>query len=185
MSNIIFETRRLAVRGFAPEDAEDLYEIFGDPEVMKNCEPPYSLDKTREFLASFCIGRKGAVAAALKPGGKVIGYLLFKPLGERDGADVYELGWIFHRSFWRQGYAFEACSSLVDYAFESQNAHKLFAEAIDPVKSVGLMEKLGFVREGIQRSHTGDNFGGWADLYLYGMLRKDWEHHKATVRKEL
>lgn len=184
MNNMIFETKRLILRNFTPEDLNDLQEIFGDPEVMRNCEPALPLEKTREFLTSFCIGRKSAVAAVLKTTGKLIGYILFKPFGEKDDEDVYELGWIFNKEYWRQGYAYEACSRLVDYAFENRNAHKLFAEAIDPVKSVGLMEKLGFVREGVQRSHTGDNFGGWADLYLYGMLREDWEHHKADDRKE-
>lgn len=174
------ETPRLVIRTFTPEDLADLQEIFGDPETMKNCEPAYTLDQTKEFLHSFCIGRKAAAAAVLKETGKMIGYILFKPLGEDENEDVYELGWIFNRAYWRQGYAFEACSAVVDYAFRERNAHKLMAETIDPVKSVGLMEKLGFVREGVQHSHTGDNSGGWADLYLYGMLREDWDQLQKT-----
>lgn len=58
------------------------------------------------------------------------------------------------------------------------------AGATGPVKPVGRMEKLGMVREGVPRGHTGDNPGGWADLYLYGMLRQDWEHVTLTERKE-
>lgn len=168
------ETKRLILREFTPEDAGDLQEIFGDRETMRNCEPPYALDKTRAFLQDFCVNRRAALAAALKEGGKVIGYLLCKPLEEDPREDVYEIGWIFNRGYWRQGYAYEASAALAEYLFTQRKAHKLMAEAIDPVKSVGLMEKLGMVREGVQRSHTGDNLGGWADLYLYGMLREDW-----------
>ncbi len=61
----------------------------------------------------------------------------------------------------------------MDYAFQELHAHKVMAEAIDGVKSVALMEKLGMKREGVQRSHTGDNRGGWADFYLYGLLAEE------------
>ena len=53
-------------------------------------------------------------------------------------------------------------------------AHKILAETIDPVKSVGLMKKLGMQQEGVQRSQTKNRQGEWTDLYLYGLLREDW-----------
>ncbi|MBD5148990.1 MAG: GNAT family N-acetyltransferase [Oscillibacter sp.] len=167
------ETERLIVRDFTFEDAPALHEIFGDEETMANCEPAYDFAKTQKFLEEFCIGRKGTVAAVLRDTGKVIGYILFKSLGEDPAEDVYEIGWIFNKAYWRQGYAYESCSKVLDYAFDERHAHKVMAEAIDGVKSVSLMKKLGMKPEGVQRSHTGDNRGGWADLYLYGMLRAD------------
>ena len=169
------ETPRMMIRDFTPEDAADLHEIFGDAETMANCESAYDFEKTQKFLQEFCIGRKGAVAAVRKESGKVIGYILFKSLGEDPAEDVYEIGWIFNKAYWRQGYAYESCSRVIDYAFSRLNAHKIMAEAIDGVKSVSLMKKLGMKLEGVQRSHTGDNRGGWADLYLCGLLREDWE----------
>lgn len=99
-----------------------------------------------------------------------MGYILFKEMEP----GVYEMGWILHGKFWRQGYAFESCSAVMDHAFRDLKAHKIMAEAIDAVKSVGLMEKLGMTREGAQRSHTRDNEGNWADLYLYDLLEEDW-----------
>ena len=57
------ETPRLLVRDFTLEDAADLHEIFGDAETMRNCEPAYDFEKTKAFLVSFCIGRRGALAA--------------------------------------------------------------------------------------------------------------------------
>ena len=165
------ETPRTIIRNFTSEDAADLHEIFGDDETMKNCEPAYDFDKTKEFLTSFCIGRKGAVAAVHKESGKVIGYILFNEFDE----GVFEMGWIYNRSFWRQGYAYESCKAVMNYAFTELKAHKIFAEAIDTVKSVSLMQKLGMQLEGIQRSQTKDNRGNWADLYFYGLLKEDWQ----------
>ena len=162
------ETPRMIIRDFTPEDAADLHEIFGDDETMENCEPAYDFEKTKEFLTSFCIGRKGAVAAVHEESKKVIGYILFNEADE----GVYEMGWIYNRSFWRQGYAYESCKAVIDYAFGELKAHKVFAEAIDTVKSVSLMQKLGMQLEGIQRSQTKDNRGNWADLYFYGLLQQ-------------
>ena len=165
------ETERLLIRDFTPEDVNDLHEILGDVETMRYSEPAYDLEKTRKFLNEFCIKKQGAVAAALKDSGKVIGYILFHPW---DG-DTYEIGWFFNREYWRQGYAYEACSALMDYCFRELHLHKIVAETIDAQKSVPLMEKLGMQREEIQRSRVKDNDGNWADLYLYGKLHSDTE----------
>lgn len=166
---MFIETERLIIRDFKSDDANDLHEILGDEETMKNCEPAYSLEKTQKFLEEFCIAKKSAFAAALKDSNKVIGYILFNSWGN----DIYEMGWIFNKNYWRNGYAYEACSELMAYGFREMNIHKIVAEAIDAEKSVRLMEKLGMKREGVQRSQTKDGFGNWADLYLYGKLRSD------------
>ena len=174
---MLIETGRLIVREFSPDDGNDLHEILGDAETMKYCEPAYCFDQTQKFLEEFCIGRKGALAVVLKDSKKVIGYILFKPW---DGS-VYEIGWIFHKNYWRQGYAYEACSALIDCGFQEWNIHKVVAETIDGQKSVWLMEKLGMKREGVQRSQTKDSDGNWADLYLYGLLREDNRSPAAEV----
>ena len=119
-----FETERMMVRSFQEGDLPDLQEILGDAQTMVYMEPPYTLEQTARFLQDFCIGRKGALAAEDKASGRVIGYLLCNEIQD----DIYEIGWIFNRRIWRQGYAYEACCSLVDYAFFSLHAHKLLAE---------------------------------------------------------
>ena len=158
---MLIETARMIIRDFQQDDVNDLHEILGDDETMKYCEPAYNLNTTQEFLKAFCISKKGAVAAVLKNDNKLIGYILFKTLEE----SVYEIGWIFNKKYWRQGYAYEACSELMAYGFREMNIHKIVAETTDAQKSVRLMEKLGMKREGIQRSHTKDSFGNWTDFY--------------------
>lgn len=83
------------------------------------------------------------------------------------------MGWFFNRAFWGQGFAYESCKAVIDNAFDTMNAHKVFAETIDGMKSVNLMKKLGMKLEGVQRSQTKDNFGNWADVYFYGLLSED------------
>ena len=162
-------TRRLIIRDFLAEDASDLQEILGDGETMAHCEPPYTPARTEAFLRDFCMGRHGAVAAVHRAEGRVIGYILFHETEE----DVYEIGWFFNRRYWRQGYAYEACRAVLDEAFGPMQAHRVFAETTDGVKSVGLMRKLGLRPEGLQRSHTREPDGRWADMHLYGLVAED------------
>lgn len=163
------ETQRLLIRDFTMDDAKDLHDILGDATVMKNCEPAYSFEKTSAFLFDFCIGKRNAVAVVHKDSGKMIGYILFHVFNE----SVYEIGWIFNKQYWHQGYAYESCKAVIDYAFDELDAHKIFAESIDSVKSVGLMKKLGMQLEGVQRSHTKNNDGDWVDIYFYGLLKRN------------
>lgn len=94
---------------------------------------------------------------------KVIGYILFSQIQPGE----YELGWFFNRQIWRQGYAFEACHAVIEYAFDTLGAKKVFSETIDGVKSVALMEKLGMEREEIQP----DPEHGW-QWYVYAIHRE-------------
>lgn len=165
------ETKRMIVRDFMLGDSSDLHEILGDGETMKDCEPPYSMEKTRKFLKEFCIDRQGGVAAVLKEPPKVIGYILFAP----QETGVYEMGWFFNRHYWRKGYAYEACHAVMEHAFSGLHAHKIFAETIDGIKSACLMKKLGMKQEGIQRQQVKDSGGNWADLCFYGIFRTEWE----------
>lgn len=165
------ETPRLAIREFRLADRDELWAILGDSKAMEYLEPPFTLERTEEFLREFCIARQGALAAEEKATGKVIGYLLFNAVEE----NVRELGWVFHPTRWRQGYAYEACTALFDYAFTKLAVHKIFAETIDPVRAVGLLEKLGMKREGVQQGQVKDAEGRWADVYLYGLLREEYK----------
>ena len=147
------ETGRIIIRDFTMNDIQDMQDILGDAEAMKNCEPAYTIEQTADFVQKFCIEKRGAVAAIHKDTGKVIGYILFNEFDE----SVYEMGWFFNRAFWGQGFAYESCKAVIDNAFDTMNAHKVFAETIDGMKSVNLMKKLGMKLEGVQRSQTKDN----------------------------
>lgn len=94
----------------------------------------------------------------------MIGYILFSEIQPGE----YELGWFFNRHFWRQGYAYEACRAVMDYAFCAMGVQGIFAETIDGVKAVGLMQKLGMQLEKVQRDYEHDR-----DWYIYGIKRCD------------
>lgn len=100
---------------------------------------------------------------------KLIGYVLFNAIED----EVYEMGWVFNKKFWRQGYAYEACKCILEYGFNNMKAHKIFAETTDAIKSAGLIKKLGMSLEGVQKSHTKNLEGQWENLYLFGMVESN------------
>ena len=75
---------------------------------------------------------------------------------------------------WGRGYAFEAASALLPFAFNELKLHRLFADC-DPRNeaSCRLVQKLGFKLEGIHR----ENYwlkGEWCNTAIYAMLDSDW-----------
>ena len=161
-------TPRLIIRDYSPADLQDLHEIFSDPEVMAYCEPAYTAEQTRDILDIF-IRRSIAYAVVLKATGKVIGHALFAQLPPPDAPGTYEIGWIYNRSFWGQGYAFEASKALMDHGFHNLPLNKITAETIDPIRSVGLMKKLGMHHEATLPAHTQDLQGNWTDVQRYAI----------------
>ena len=92
--------------------------------------------------------------------------------------DARELGFLFHRRYWGQGYAREACEALVRRAFR-EGAHRIYAEC-DPQNAASwqLLERLGVRREAHLRGNLffwRDENGAplWKDTYVYGKLRTD------------
>ena len=166
------QTERLIIRDYSPSDWQDLHEIFSDPTVMKECEPAYTEEQTREALAYF-IEKDIAYAVTLANSGKVIGHALFAQLPPPDEKGIYEIGWIYNRAHWGRGYAYEASNALIGYGFQELNLHKITAETIDPVKSVGLMKKLGMSHEGTFRAHMKNLDGNWSDLYWYAICNPE------------
>ena len=54
------------------------------------------------------------------------------------------------------------------------NLHRIVAETDDPLKSLGLMKKLGMRVEGVFRKHSKQP-DGWRDLYWCGILKEEYE----------
>lgn len=170
-NDLILETGRLILRRYRESDLQDLFEYLSDPEVVR-FEPykPKTLEETREDLA-WRISTDEMAAVELKSGGKLIGNVY---LGWRDFNSL-EIGYVFNRRYWGQGFASESCRALIGLAF-GRGVHRVFAEC-DPQNepSWRLLEALGFAREGHlkQNIYFWKDEGGrpmWKDTYVYGLL---------------
>ena len=171
---MVAQTNRLILRRYCLSDLQDLYEYLSDPEVVKY-EPykPMTMGEVRENLA-WRISTEEMIAVERKADGKMIGNIY---LGNRD-FDALELGYVFHRNAWGQGYAKESCEALISRAF-ARGVHRIYAEC-DPENAASwrLLEALGFVREAHLKQNVyfwKDEKGQpiWKDTFVYARLNEN------------
>ncbi len=166
----MMETERLNLRRYAKDDLLDLFEYLSDPEVVR-FEPyrPMTLDEVRQELDRR-IASNEMVAVELKSNGKLIGNVY---LGIREN-NALEIGFVFNKDYWNQGYAKESCEALIQEAF-SGGIIRIYAEC-DPENqsSWRLLEKLGFTRTAHLEKNVffwEDDQGQpiWKDTYIYAL----------------
>ena len=168
------ETDRLVLRRYKKEDLQDLFEYLSDKKVVEY-EPyrPMTLDQTKENL-EWRIKTDEMIAVELKKSRKMIGNVY---IGKRDFAAM-EIGYVFNRDYWGQGYAAESCRAIIGRAF-ANGVHRIYAEC-DPhnERSWRLLEALGFLREAHLRKNVyfwkdANNQPIWKDTYVYAKLNAD------------
>lgn len=168
-------TPRLVLRPFTEEDGPGLYAYLSDPETVR-FEPyePFTFPQAQEEARRR--SKDPHFWAVCDKSGHLLGNLYFAP-GE---FDTWELGYVFHRAYWGQGYATEAAQALLDHAFRAGRARRITASC-DPenVRSWQLLERLGLRREGHLKKNVfffRDEAGAplWKDSYEYGILKEEW-----------
>ncbi|WP_291634364.1 GNAT family protein, partial [Clostridium sp.] len=74
-----------------------------------------------------------------------------------------------------RGYAKEALRLTIDFGFEELNLHRIELTVLEYNEpAIKLYERLGFKREGVYREFIHRD-GKRYDMYLYGMLRPEWD----------
>ena len=85
-----------------------------------------------------------------------------------------EIGFTLAPAYQKRGYAAEAVRGMLDHLFRGRGLHKVSAEAdARNIASARLLERVGFVREGLLRSQTWIK-GEWTDDLIYGLLADEW-----------
>jgi len=87
----------------------------------------------------------------------------------------------FHEAAWGKGYATEAVLAMLQWAYESLDLNRVEAE-LDTRNgaSARVLEKLGFVREGLRREDC-IVLGEVSDSWIYGLLKRDWQPNPGTA----
>lgn len=116
----VFETERLFLREFTENDVENLQKIFSDPITMKYYTRTFSMEETKSWLKQVLDNYKqysaGLWACHLKASGEFVGQCGLHFQKNIDGRDEVEVGYLFVREFWHQGYATEAAKGTMSYA---------------------------------------------------------------------
>lgn len=166
------ETERLLLREFRPTDAPGIFELNGDPEVIKYTgDAPFAdLPAAEEFLrgyAPYASEGFGRWAVLNKTDNTFFGFcgLRYLESGEVD------LGYRFMKKYWGQGYATESTRACLDFAFNKKQLPEVIARVSpDNTASIHVLEKLGM------HYYKKDYCGGIPDSFYYKIIRENWNN---------
>lgn len=155
----ILETERCRLREMTLQDLERLYEIYQDAAMTRYMENLYE-DKAEErtytehyikYIYEFY--GYGIWIIEEKESGIIIGRAGIEPKEDRK-----ELGYMIALPWQRQGYAYEVCAAILEYAWKEIGCNRIYSSVRpDNTASVRLLEKLGFHKvrgadaEGLQK----------------------------------
>jgi ribosomal-protein-alanine N-acetyltransferase len=165
-------TSRLFLRPLSQADAPAMFAIMADPDTMRFWDWPAFTDPdtveeiVAAQLADMEAGNALYWAVCLQKDGPAIGCCDLSEI-DRHHARA-EVGFLFGRESWGQGYATEAMTAIADYAFDALGLQRLWARFhAGNDKSRALLERLGFAYEGTLRGHVLRE-GVRRDCILYG-----------------
>lgn len=144
------KTQRLLLRRWRIRDQHDLYEYAQLNNVGSRAgwAPHLSLAQSRRTIKTI-LRSKGTYAIVLRDTGKVIGSigLHSTSLSNTNPAiAALELGYVINPAYWGNGYATEAATALIRYAFDTLNLDAIWCGYfIDNDQSRRVCEKCGFV----------------------------------------
>ena len=172
LSKPVIETERLRLRPMRASDVPSLREWMADRSIYTywgkgpsrtDRDPALMLEKPERPTKSFRLGIEE------RESGKVVGDLwVHLIVNDRMASVAIRLA----PSRQGLGYGTEALSAMTRFCFECTELQRLCAEVdVRNVASWRMLEKCGFVREGLIRQ--GKMVNTWCDYYIYGMLKAD------------
>jgi ribosomal-protein-alanine N-acetyltransferase len=158
-------------------DSQSLFKIWSDPEVTKFLNIDRFTDENQakdmiKLLDEFSLDNKAIRFSIIEmKSNEIIGSCGFNSLDFEN--EKAEIGYDIARAFWGRGYASEAISALLDYAFSTLKLNRIEAK-VEPenVNSVKVLQKLNFMFEGTLRRYERVN-GKFIDLNMYSKLISD------------
>ena len=144
----MIKTKRIYLRKFTMDEADLLFQLDGDADVMKyiTLGIPRTMDEVIEksmprILKSYQ-GKKdfGIFAAYLINSEKYIGWFQFEK--DKEFEDSIEIGWRLKKQYWGNGYATEVAIVLCELGINMGKT--IVARAmIENLASIRVMEKAG------------------------------------------
>ena len=174
----------LILREKQPEDVENFFAYYSNPEVNKYilCHIPQDIEDAKKELNFwrnvYYRGDGIYYAIALKNTNKMIGSIGLT--GYNPYHNRLEISYDLSQQYWRRSIMKHAIKNILKFGFE-QFAQRMNKPAINRIEafvstanepSKNLLLKSGFTLEGILRQHRYHN-GKFVDVYSFSILRDD------------
>jgi len=151
---LIFKTPRLIVRQYTIEDADKMFLLNGDDEVMRHIRKTMNKEDSDKFLQQnieFYINnpKLGRWAVDEKESKNFVGSFALIPLPFEDEKHKMQLGYSLLPTEWGKGYATELTAIGRDYFFQHHPFDELHGiTTIANIPSQKVLLKCGFVENG-------------------------------------
>ena len=157
------------LRPLVMADAESLARHANDHGVSRNLRDrfphPYTVADAQAYIAH-AAARPVQTSFGIVVDGQAIGNIGLM-LGEDIARRSAEVGYWIGRAFWGRGIAVDALRATTQYAFDTLALARVFAVPFATTsRSVRVLEKAGYVREGVMR-HSAVKEGQLLDQLLY------------------
>jgi ribosomal-protein-alanine N-acetyltransferase len=166
------------VREWRLGDAESLARHANNLNIARHLRDrfphPYTLSDANAFLVHAARERNHDANLAIDIDGEAVG-----GIGLHIGDDLErfsaEVGYWLSEAYWGRGVATEALKMVSAHVFERRNLLRLFALPFaDNAASARVLEKAGFVREGVLRA-SAVKYGRPRDQLLYARINDRWQ----------
>ena len=190
--NLILTSERLLLRPLSETDFDVAIDIFTDPAVVKYIGKTHTRDEVIQGMPTYtkrCAGGCIGIWCVIdRSTGEKLGSALLLPLpideedtdwnlvagDELPDANV-EIGYLLKRSAWGKGYATEACTRLLKFAFEESPLMEIVAVTHpENAASQNVLRKSGLLEEGMRRAYAGQ-------CPAFRLSRRQWS---ANSRKD-
>jgi RimJ/RimL family protein N-acetyltransferase len=147
----LLETERLLLRRFTEDDADNLYSLDSDPDVMHYLSGGSATPREvieAEILPRFTSYNErfpgfGFWAAIEKTSGDFVGWFSLRPAAKTDPGEA-SLGFRLRKAAWGQGYATEGARALLHLGFTELGVRRVVATTYEGnLASRRVMEKAG------------------------------------------
>lgn len=174
----IVENENIYLRRFSIEDADALFELDSDLEVLKYIHVPPAKnkaeikDKIHKVLEQYETTGVGRLAIIHKHSEEFIGWAGLKVETEIRDFDYYDIGYRLLKKHWRKGYGIQSALLTLKHGFDQLNLEKICAAAdVENIGSnvilnkIGMEQKAPFTFEGI-------------DCHWYEMNKTQYDQRK-------
>jgi [ribosomal protein S5]-alanine N-acetyltransferase len=171
----------IIIRPFNPQDIQDYFEIMSNEEAFEY-ELNYALnyDQTLHDLNNIMAAYRQEAPSIITWGveyrtfKKIIGYFNITYIDPEQS--VAMIGFAFNPTFWRKGLAYQTIELFVNHFFSQQGVRVFCSTMGENEKTIKLMEKLGFRREGVLRKSLWAK-GKLRDEIYFGIMKEEWSKH--------
>jgi RimJ/RimL family protein N-acetyltransferase len=178
MKNLLMG-KKVKLTSMNEEDIVEFQKWYNDVSFMRHYDIvsaiPKNIESVKDMISDIEKSNSAYIFAVKNSQSQeLIGVTGFENISWNNGTALIYIG-IGEEKNRGRGYAKEALNLTIEFGFEELNFHRIYLTVLEYNEpAIKLYEKLGFKREGVYREFIHRD-GRRYDMYLYGILRPEWE----------